>query len=112
MATGHTGKFLKNKAVATTGSRGKTSVVTVGELRSSFKIVEAKLAKGMRVQITRRGEVVAEMHAPASEQGVASATPEAMPDFESRLKRIWGDRPLNIDTTALISEGRERDRLS
>jgi hypothetical protein len=32
-----------------------------------------------------------------------------MPDFMARLKRIWGDKPLDIDTTALVSEGRERD---
>jgi len=86
--------------------------MTVGELRASFKTVEARLAKGMRVQITRRGEVVAEMFAPASEPGKATSMHETMPDFEARLKRIWGDRPLDIDTTALISEGRERDRLS
>ena len=111
MATGYAGKRAKNQP-ATGRLHGKISVMTVGELRASFKTVEARLAKGMRVQITRRGEVVAEMLAPASEQGRASATPETMPDFEARLKRIWGDRPLDIDTTALISEGRERDHLS
>lgn len=111
MATGSAGKHVKNQPAARK-PRGRISVVTVGELRTSFKTVEARLAKGMRVQITRRGEVVAEMLAPASGRGKASATPETMPDFEARLKRIWGDRPLNIDTTALISEGRERDRLS
>lgn len=109
MATGYTGKHAKSKP-AEGGTRRGISVVTVGELRTSFKTIEARLAKGMRVQITRRGEVVAEMLAPAP--GKAFTVVEAMPDFEARLKQIWGEHPLDIDTTALISEGRERDRVS
>lgn len=111
MATGYAGKHAKKKPV-TDRPRKRISVVTVGELRTNFKTIEARLAKGMRVQITRRGEVVAEMLAPTPRIGNASVVSEALPDFEARLKRIWGERPLSIDTTALISEGRERDRVS
>jgi hypothetical protein len=104
------GRSIKKRPVSmTTGPRTRLAVVTVGELRSNFKAIEAKLAKGVRVQITRRGEVVAEMLAPV--MGTVD-NPNRLPDFDARLKRIWGTRPLNLDTTALISEGRERDRVS
>ena len=69
------------------GRRTRLTVVTVGELRSNFKAIEAKLAKGVRVQITRRGEVVAEMLAPAA--GMVDNR-NCLPDFDARLKRIWG----------------------
>lgn len=111
MATGYAGKRVKMKPAAD-NSRKKISSATVGELRSNFKAIEAKLAKGVRVQITRRGEVVAEMLAPAVENMNSAGTPKPMPDYEARLKRIWGKRPVSVDTTALISEGRERDRVS
>ncbi len=100
-ATGH-GKRLKAKDTARSGLRKSVSIVTVGELRSNFKAVEAKLAKGLRVQITRRGEIVAEIQAPAP-VATGAAT---LPDFEARMRKIWGEHPLDIDTTAMISEGR------
>lgn len=94
----------------------KVATVTVGELRSSFKAVEAKLAKGVRVQVTRRGEVVAEMKAPAKEAGVEAADPKVrfidrLPAMQARLHELWGG-PQDVDTTAMVSEGRDRDFLS
>jgi antitoxin (DNA-binding transcriptional repressor) of toxin-antitoxin stability system len=99
------------KRAASAGA-AKVATVTVGELRSNFKAVEARLAKGLRVQVTRRGEVVAEVQAPAAETTVAGGLARKMPDFMARLKEIWGPEPLDIDTTVLVSEGRERDFLS
>jgi len=92
------------------------ATVTLGELRTSFKAVEAKLAKGMRVQVTRRGEVVAEMKAPSMENG-DSALPtkrfvDFIPEIKARLIKTWGVTPADIDTTAMVSEGRDRDFLS
>ena len=110
MATGYAGKRVKMKPAAD-NPRKRISSATVGELRSNFKAIEAKLAKGVRVQITRRGEVVAEMLAPAQNMD-AAGTRKRMPDYEARLKRIGGKRPVSIDTTALISEGREREIVS
>jgi hypothetical protein len=37
---------------------------------------------------------------------------EFMREREASLKKIWGGKPVDIDTTALISEGRDRDFLS
>jgi antitoxin (DNA-binding transcriptional repressor) of toxin-antitoxin stability system len=90
--------------------------VTVGGLRTNFKAVEAKLAKGVRVQVTRRGAVVAEV-VPATAQTVARAHSrerfqEWLREQEEWLRETWGDRPVDIDTTALIQETRHRDLLS
>jgi antitoxin (DNA-binding transcriptional repressor) of toxin-antitoxin stability system len=95
----------------------KTATVTVGELRTNFKAVEAKLAKGVRVQVTRRGAVVAEV-VPATEgESAAISIPrvrfiDRLPLIEASLKEIWGDEPVDIDTTALVLETRHRDLLS
>jgi antitoxin (DNA-binding transcriptional repressor) of toxin-antitoxin stability system len=90
MAAEYKGKRVKKRPVSMAGLRTRLAVVTVGELRSNFKAIEAKLAKGVRVQITRRGEVVAEMLAPAVETAGMVDNPNRLPDFEARLKRIWG----------------------
>jgi len=97
------------------GSAGaaKVATVTVGELRTNFKAVEAKLAKGLRVQVTRRGEVVAEVLPVApTETKEPRSFADRMPEFMAQLKEIWGPKPLDIDTTALVSKGRDRDFLS
>lgn len=107
MATERARNHAKRKPVA----REKVSVATVGELRTNFRVIEARLAKGMKVQITRHGTVIAEVQSPVSARD-ETAPAASMPDFEERLRRIWGERPLKVDTTALVSEGRERGRLS
>jgi antitoxin (DNA-binding transcriptional repressor) of toxin-antitoxin stability system len=89
--------------------------VTVGELRSSFKAVEEKLAKGMRVRVTRRGEVVAEMlpalEATKTQTVQKRSFADYLPEMRARMREIWGDKSVEIDTTALISESRDRDFL-
>jgi hypothetical protein len=58
--------------------------------------------------VTRRGEVVAEVVPPVAERNdFARHVPEMM----ARMREIWGDKPLDIDTTAWVSEGRDRDFL-
>jgi antitoxin (DNA-binding transcriptional repressor) of toxin-antitoxin stability system len=108
----------KRSVRSTKKGAAKTATVTVGELRTNFKAVEAKLAKGVRVQVTRRGAVVAEV-VPVAEDGsnaTTSAPPvrfiDRLPLIEATLKEIWGDEPVDIDTTALVLETRHRDLLS
>ena len=108
MATAHA-KNLKAKPDTIPGTRKGVASVTVAELRSNFKAVEAKLAKGVRVQVTRRGEVVAEIASPATDTPATMDFADRMPEFKARLRKIWGSRPVKVDTTAVISEGRERD---
>ena len=107
-------KTRSARAIAKGGGSSATdkiATVTVAQLQSSFKLIEAKLSKGVRVQVTRRGQIVAEVRAPRR-QDVGRPFEEKMPDFMTRLKEIWGDKPLGLDTTALVSEGRDRDLLS
>ena len=103
----------------------KVATVSVGDLRTNFKAVEAKLAKGMRVQVTRRGEVVAEVLPAAATMSSdrrfldSSRSSEErrkgwldfLDEREASMRAIWGDKPVDLDTTALISEGRDRDLL-
>ena len=96
------------RAVGRAAGATKVATVTVGELRTNFKAVEAKLAKGVRVQVTRRGEVVAEVVPAVAEPNDFA---RHVPDMMARMREIWGDKPVDIDTTALISESRDRDFL-
>jgi antitoxin (DNA-binding transcriptional repressor) of toxin-antitoxin stability system len=97
----------------------RVATVTVAELRTNFKAIEAKLAKGLRVLVTRRGEIVAEMFPaptpPAASAGTHAEKSSRWPDFlaarQATVRDIWGDKPVNFNTTALISEGRDRDLL-
>jgi antitoxin (DNA-binding transcriptional repressor) of toxin-antitoxin stability system len=97
----------------------EVATVTVADLRTNFKAIEAKLAKGVRIQVTRRGEVIAEMFPapapPAVAAGIRAEQKQNWADFlaerQAALRDIWGDTPVTFDTTALISEGRERDLL-
>ena len=107
----------KRSVRSTKKGASKTATVTVGELRTNFKAVEAKLAKGVRVQVTRRGEVVAEVQAPAVAYPSPSTDETPARDFadfiverKKKLHTLWGG-PQDIDTTAIVSEGRERDFL-
>jgi hypothetical protein len=117
-ASNRTGKSKPKPASEPKASaRNRIVTVTVGELRSNFKAIEAKLARGARVQVTRRGTVVAEVLPPQTRTPSVEVTaPDAatkfeMPDFMARLRKLWGDKPWDIDTTALVSEGRERDPI-
>jgi antitoxin (DNA-binding transcriptional repressor) of toxin-antitoxin stability system len=93
----------------------KVATVSVGDLRTNFSAVEAKLAKGMRVQVTRRGEVVAEVLPLAASYVPFEEKRKGWLDFleerKASMRAIWGDKSVDLDTTALISEGRDRDLL-
>jgi len=73
-------KTGRSRAKAVAGA-GMVATVSVGELRSNFKAVEAKLAKGPRLQVTRRGEVVAEVLAPVVPTVEQRSFADGMPDL-------------------------------
>jgi hypothetical protein len=73
---------------------------TVRDLRYDFPKIEAWIAGGGEIVITKHARPVAKI----SRCGNFSTTePVALPDYESRLERIWGDR---VFTQAEVDEMR------
>ncbi|MEQ1750434.1 MAG: hypothetical protein ABL974_13485 [Prosthecobacter sp.] len=63
--------------------------VTVRDLRCDFPKIEAMLASGQEIQITKHSKPIATI------MKVKPAAKKAMPplpDFKARIKKIWGDR--------------------
>ncbi|MFT4176954.1 MAG: hypothetical protein QM627_09890 [Luteolibacter sp.] len=61
---------------------------TVRELRNEFSKLESWLGEGEEIRIEKRGEAIAILRPIHAE----NPKPFKMPDFEARLKAIWGDR--------------------
>ena len=62
---------------------------SIRDLRYDFPKLEAWLAGGEEILITKHSKPVAKISLPISE--VADKLPPH-PDYRARLKRIWGDR--------------------
>lgn len=80
--------------------------VTVRDLRYDFPKVERMLREGKSLRITKRGKVIAKLE-PEAENGVVPGR-APLPDFEARLKEIYGDRKLDVSGAELISWDRDR----
>lgn len=78
--------------------------VTVRDLRYDFPKVERMLREGKPLRVTKRGKVVARLE-PENEGVVARGAP--LPDFEARLKEIYGDQVFEMSGADLISADRE-----
>jgi len=76
---------------------------SVRDLRYEFKKIERLLLQGEEIQITKRRRVIARL---VPENGVM---PKKMPDFEARIRRIYGDKVLAVSGADLISADRDRD---
>jgi antitoxin (DNA-binding transcriptional repressor) of toxin-antitoxin stability system len=61
---------------------------TVRDLRYSFPKIEAWLETGEEVLITKHAKPIGRLVPGAGERRDAPV----LPDFEARMKRIWGDR--------------------
>jgi antitoxin (DNA-binding transcriptional repressor) of toxin-antitoxin stability system len=75
---------------------------TIRDLRYRFSAVEALLAEGEEIAITRRKRVVARLLPPQP------ASPRKRPDFLRRLKGIYGDKVQPVSSAALVSQERSR----
>lgn len=73
---------------------------TVRDLRYDFPKLEAWLAGGEEILITKHSKVVAKISR-ATETPASKLPPH--PDYEARRKRIWGDR---VFTHAEVDEMR------
>ena len=82
--------------------------VQIEDLAAHLKAMEAELERGHRVELVRGDKVIAEMRAPELAAVLQEERPE-MPDFMARMRKIFGDKPLNVDTTAWVREDRDGD---
>jgi antitoxin (DNA-binding transcriptional repressor) of toxin-antitoxin stability system len=75
---------------------------TIRDLRYSFKDVEAQLAEGEEIEITRRKRVIARL------VPVVAEPKSIFPDFLGRMKENWGNKTLAPSNADLLAEERER----
>jgi antitoxin (DNA-binding transcriptional repressor) of toxin-antitoxin stability system len=75
---------------------------SVRDLRYAFKKIERLLLQGEEIQITKRRRVIARLV--PEREGV----PKALPDFEARVRKIYGDKMLAVSGAELISSDRNR----
>jgi antitoxin (DNA-binding transcriptional repressor) of toxin-antitoxin stability system len=75
---------------------------SVRDLRYGFKKIERLLRQGEEVQITKRRRVIARL-VPEN-----TPSPPELPDFQARLRAIYGDKILAISGADLVSEDRKR----
>ncbi len=71
---------------------------TLRDLRNDFAKLEAWLGEGEEIQIEKRGRPIA-MLTP-----VRGEKPVKMPDFEARLKSIWGERIFSDEEVRAMRE--------
>ena len=75
---------------------------SVRDLRYEFKKIERLLLQGEEIQITKRRRVIARL-VPERAEGA-----KKMPDFEARMRSIFGDKLLAVSGADLISADRDR----
>lgn len=75
---------------------------SVRDLRYDFKKIERLLLQGEEVQITKRKKVIARL-VPETEK-----VEKKWPDFEARIRKIFGDKILEVSGADLISADRDR----
>jgi antitoxin (DNA-binding transcriptional repressor) of toxin-antitoxin stability system len=74
---------------------------SVRDLRYHFSEVERLLAKGEKVEITKHGQVIARLLP-------VWRTVSRRPDFLARLRRIYGDKTLEVSGAQLLAHERDR----
>ena len=75
---------------------------SVRDLRYAFKRIESLLRQGEEIQITKRRRVIGRL-VPESEETVGK-----LPDFEARLRAIYGEKVLTVSGAELVSKDRSR----
>jgi hypothetical protein len=81
--------------------------ISVEELIKHLPTLEAELSEAGSMELVRDGKVIAEMRAPRQKSLLIEPADRPIPDFMARLRAIWGDKPLDVDTTAMIREDRD-----
>ena len=84
--------------------------IAIEDLGAHVATLEAELRSVSAIELTRGETVIAEIH-PRQVLHVTDAKSQPkMPDFMARMRENFGDKSLNVDTTAWIDEERA-DRL-
>ncbi len=71
------------------------------DLRYRFSEVERLLQRGEKIEITKRKKVIARLLP-------ARLSVARRPDFLARLRRIYGDKTLEVSGAELVAQERER----
>ncbi len=83
--------------------------IPIEELPAHLATLEVELEGGRYIELVRDGNVIADVRAPATCVSRRVLPASERPDFMARMKARWGDKPLNVDTTAWIREDRDGD---
>jgi len=75
---------------------------SVRDLRYDFKKIERLLLNGEEIQITKHRRVIARL-TPERDRTV-----KPLPDFDARIRKIYGDKMLAVSGADLISADRDR----
>jgi len=78
--------------------------IAIEDLPAHVATLEAELRGVRAIELTRDEVVVAEIH---PKQPLDLKPQPDLPDFMAMLHEIYGDKPLDVDTTEWIREGRE-----
>jgi antitoxin (DNA-binding transcriptional repressor) of toxin-antitoxin stability system len=74
---------------------------SVRDLRYRFSVVEELLRDGQEIQITKRKRVIARLLPPATTESIR------MPDFQARMKKVFGKKKLKFSGADLLAKDRE-----
>jgi antitoxin (DNA-binding transcriptional repressor) of toxin-antitoxin stability system len=74
---------------------------SVRDLRYRFSVVEELLRDGQEIQITKRKRVIARLLPPAATESIR------MPDFQARMKKVFGKKKLKFSGADLLAKDRE-----
>lgn len=81
--------------------------IAIEDLGAHVATLEAELRSVSAIELTRGETVIAEIYPKQPVHAAELGPRPEMPDFMARLREIYGDTPLNVDTTEWIREGRE-----
>jgi len=74
-------------------------IATVRDLRNNFSKIETWIAEGEEICIQKRGQPIGYLNSrPRKESEIK------MPDFRSRLEKIWGDRVFSEEEVIAMRE--------
>jgi hypothetical protein len=81
--------------------------IAVEDLPSHLASLETELSECHSIELVRGETVIAEVRAPKRLAEPERPADRPIPDFMARLRELYPDGPLDVDTTAMIREDRD-----